>query len=158
LRPLHARLVPALGGVVALGGLALVGGFMHAYLVDYPTYSSQWWGWQSGYGQIVAYFEREHTRYGRLLMDNEANAPDELLRFYMTPDPAACANCAIADSDNPADVQALYKPGVPELWAVAADKLATSSIRNLPGSHTVGHLTIPGGAISWYFIATGPRT
>lgn len=157
LRPWRSALMPALGGVIALGGLVLVGGFMHAYLADYPTYSSQWWGWQSGYGQIVAYFEQEHAHYYRLLMDNEANAPDELLRFYTATNPAACANCEIADSANLADIQTYYRPGVRELWAVAADKLAASPIQRLQGSHTVGHLTIPGGAISWYFIATGPR-
>jgi len=153
---LRPALTPALGGVIALCGLALVGGFMHAYLVDYPTYSSEWWGWQSGYGQIVASFEQQHTHYYRLLMDNAANAPDELLRFYTATAPQACVNCGIADSDNPSDIQLNYKVGERELWAVTADKLPTSSIRQLPNSHVVGHLTIPGGATSWYFIATGP--
>jgi 4-amino-4-deoxy-L-arabinose transferase-like glycosyltransferase len=155
-RPLRPALTPAFSLALVLGGLLLNGTFMHAYLVDYPTYSSQWWGWQSGYKQITAYFEREHAHYAALLMDNEANAPDELLRFYTATNPAACANCAIADSDNPADIQRFYTPGRRELWAVAADKLAISPIQRLQGSHTVGHLTIPGGAPSWYFIATGP--
>jgi hypothetical protein len=60
------------------------------YLVDYPRYSSGWWNWQWGAQPIVAYFEAHSAAYDHEYMNAESNAPDELLRFYTTPEAALC--------------------------------------------------------------------
>lgn len=129
---------------------------MHAYLVDYPTYASGWWGWQSGPEQIVAYFEAHRASYDRQLMDTEANAPDELLRFYTTPNPSLCASCSLANMADPATVHGNYDPHLRELWAVSPSVLQGSALQSLP-HRIVGRLTFPGGATSWLFVATGPE-
>jgi 4-amino-4-deoxy-L-arabinose transferase-like glycosyltransferase len=146
----------ALAGVVVLVGLGATADFMKAYLVDYPTYSSGWWGWQWGPQKIVPYFEAHRTQYAQELWDAEANSPDELLRFYTTPDTGQCPQCGITNVADPASVSAQYLPNSPELWAVNPDIFQTSSLRLLP-HRIVGQLYFPGGQVAYLFVATGPQ-
>ncbi len=145
-----------LAGLLLVVGLGAMGGFMKAYLVDYPTYASGWWGWQWGPQKIVPYFEAHQREYGRELWNAEANAPDELLRFYTTPDTGQCSQCAITNVADPAVVSADYLPHSPELWALSPDALQASTLRLVP-YRIVGHLTYPGGQVAYLFVATGPR-
>ncbi|MDQ2831981.1 MAG: hypothetical protein M3Y74_23400, partial [Chloroflexota bacterium] len=155
--PTYRRaLVGTAAALALIIGLGATAQFMNAYLVDYPTYSSQWWGWQSGFKQITARFEQEHTHYAALLVDSKANAPDELMRFYEQNDPATCPNCRITDIMNPALVQQDYVKSERELWAVPSDDYPIATAFQALKGRMVGRLTIPGGATSWYFIATGP--
>jgi hypothetical protein len=149
-------LVAALAGLVVVVGLGATAGFMKAYLVDYPTYSSGWWGWQWGPQAIVPYFEAHRNQYARELWNAEANAPDELLTFYTTPNTGQCPQCGITNVADPNAVSADYLPNSPELWAVNPDIFASSTLRLLP-HRIVGHLTFPGGQVAYLFVATGPQ-
>ena len=149
-------LVTTLTGLLLLVGLGATAGFMKAYLVDYPTYSSGWWGWQWGPQKIVPYFEAHRQQYDRELWNAEANAPDELLRFYTTPDTGPCRQCAITNVADPAVVSTDYVPRSHELWALSPEALQGSTLRLVP-HRIVSDLTYPGGQVAYLFVATGPQ-
>ena len=87
----------------------------------------------------------------------EANAPDELLRFYTTPDTGQCGQCAITNVADPAVVSTDYVPRSRELWALSPEALQGSTLRLVP-HRIVGHLTYPGGQVAYLFVATGPQS
>jgi len=156
LRP-RAPLIASLGTtactIVALLATAMFG---NAYFRDYPLYSSGFWGWQSGPEQIVAYFKAHSNEYAHAYMDIPFNAPDELLRFYTTPDDGRCSGCALMSMGDPAAVRGAYLSEQNELWAVSADAFAASPVQALP-HRVVKDVTYPDGAVSFYIVATGPR-
>jgi 4-amino-4-deoxy-L-arabinose transferase-like glycosyltransferase len=153
---LHRRaLITGLAGALLLVGLGATGDFMHAYLVDYPRYSSGWWGWQWGAQPIVAYFEAHSAAYDHEYMNADFNAPDELLRFYTTPQGGRCAACGITNIADPNVVHAHYVPQQRELWAVSPGALDGSVLRFLP-HRIVSHLSYPDGSTAFLFVATGP--
>jgi len=155
LRP-RAPLIASLGAtactIVALFATSMFG---NAYFRDYPLYSSGFWGWQSGPEQIVAYFKAHSNDYAHEYMDIPFNAPDELLRFYTTPDDGRCTGCSLMSMGDPTAVHGAYLPKQNELWAVSADVFATSPVQTLP-HRVVKDVTYPDGAVSFYIVATGP--
>jgi hypothetical protein len=153
--PYRAAAMPAVSGLLLLIGLGATANFMHAYLIDYPRYSSGWWGWQWGAQPIVAYFEAHRAAYDHEYMNAEYNAPDELLRFYTTPDTGRCAACGITNIADPNAVHAQYVPQQRELWAVSPSALDGSVLRLLP-HRIVSHISYPDGSTAFLFVATGP--
>ena len=137
---------------VAAGSTA---GFMHAYLVDYPRYSSGWDGWQWGAEPIVAYFEGHRADYDQELMNAEFNAPDELLRYYRLADHKPCAKCRTTNVSDPADVRRDYSPSQRQLWAVSPSVLRSSDLRHVP-YRVMATLSYPDGQTAFLFVATGP--
>ena len=66
--------------------------FFRNYL-QYPLYSSDYWGWQSGPREIMSYFMNVRNKYDDLYMTGFFNAPEVFLKFY---DPEnKCDNCFI---------------------------------------------------------------
>lgn len=64
---------------------------------NYPLYSSNYWGWQSGPKEIIAYFKTQTNNYDELYMTGYFNAPEIFLKFY---DPEnKCKNCFIGGVD-----------------------------------------------------------
>lgn len=58
---------------------------------EYPLYSSDYWGWQSGPGEIVQFFINEKNKYDELYMTKIFNQAGSLMEFY---DPGrVCQNC-----------------------------------------------------------------
>ncbi len=149
-------LVTTLTGLLLVVSLGATADFMKSYLNDYPTYSSGWWGWQWGPREIVPYFEAHQREYAHELWNAEANAPDELLTFYTTPNNGQCSQCATTNVADPATVSRDYIPQSSELWAVSPDILQASTLRLVP-HRIVGHLTYPGGQVAYLFVATGPQ-
>ena len=63
----------------------------------YPSYSSDYWGWQYGPKEIVSYFKTNNKKYDDLYMAGDFNAPYIFLKFY---DPEnSCQNCFIGGED-----------------------------------------------------------
>jgi hypothetical protein len=155
LHPYRAAVIPAVSGLLLLVGLGATGDFMHAYLVDYPRYSSGWSGWQWGAQPIVAYFEAHSAAYDHEYMNADFNAPEELLRFYTTLQRGRCAACGITNSADPNVVRAQYVPQQRELWAVSPGALDGSVLRFLP-HRVVSHISYPDGSTAFLFVATGP--
>lgn len=152
----RAAVIPAASALLLLVWLGAMGQFMGAYLGAYPLYSSGYWGWQWGAGPIVSYFEAHHGQYDSELMNAEFNAPDELLRFYSTPDTGQCSACTITNVADPAAVRAQYAPRSRQLWAVSPSALQGSTLNNVP-HRVVGHLIYPNGQVAFLFVATGPE-
>jgi hypothetical protein len=141
--------------LLALGVTITTGQFVNAYFTQYPKYSSGWGGWQSGAGDIAAYFMQHHTRYSSLLENAEFNAPDVLLDFYTRLHPGQCAGCLIVNLGDSDVMQVYYDRARPELWAVSPDAFVRSPLAAVP--HRVVHrLTYPDGTVSFLFVATGP--
>lgn len=71
--------------------------YLSLYFVSYPKYSSDFWGWQYGARDIVAYFSAHSTSYDDFIMAPEFNAPGIFFKFYA---PGGCSNCKIGLPDN----------------------------------------------------------
>lgn len=70
--------------LVAITGFG-VRQYLVEYFVKYPTYSSDFWGWQFGARDVMAYFLFQKDSYADLFLSDEFNAPDIFPKFY---DPA----------------------------------------------------------------------
>lgn len=152
------------GSVLKTGSVAIVVAataasttvFMHAYFVDYPTYSSGFWGWQSGAAQIVAYFQAHSSDYTQEYLNANFNAPDELLRFYNTPDMGRCASCMITNVGDPNAIASQYNANTRQLWAAPPGDLAISTLARKP-YRLVATIMYPGGETAFDLIETGPK-
>jgi hypothetical protein len=51
----------------------------------YPSYSADYWGWQSGPAEIMEYFKDNSSNYDQLCLEGKFNAPHIFIKFY---DPA----------------------------------------------------------------------
>lgn len=60
------------------------------YYVQYPQYSSDFWGWQYGPREIITYFKTQQNNYDDLVMIREFNAPHIFFKFYA---PDNCQKC-----------------------------------------------------------------
>lgn len=56
--------------------------FLNIYFTKYPLYSSDYWGWQFGYKDSMAYFYKHKKNFDDLLITHRFNAGEELLKFY----------------------------------------------------------------------------
>lgn len=85
------------------------------YFVQYPLYSSDFWGWQYGARDIVKYFSLNKNKYDQLIMAPEFNAPEIFFKFYA---PNDCQKCLVGlPSTN-------YNPKLKQLFAVTPDYLS----------------------------------
>lgn len=84
----HKLFISAIYAVVCIESII----FFNNYL-QYPIYSSDYWGWQSGPKEIISYFKSQTKNYDELYMTGSFNAPEIFLKFY---DPESkCNNCFI---------------------------------------------------------------
>ncbi len=72
--------------------VASVGHFAKAY-AKYPEYSSGYYGWQSGYVEMLQLFREKYDEYDQFLITHRFNEGDALLRFYQTEYP--CDKCKV---------------------------------------------------------------
>jgi hypothetical protein len=132
---------------------------MHAYLIEYPRYSSGFWGWQWGMQQFISDYETNRNTYDALYFDGDQfNAPWELQTFYtMAADPSACAACFALDLgyNGPTQVRNHYAPTQRALWVLPPRELTTSGLLRLP-HRIVKRLYYPDGSVAWLYVATGP--
>ena len=83
-------------GLVVIVSLYSFGGYLVEYR-EYPTVSADYWGWQDGPEDIIAYFELVEDEYDQLIMTGEFNAPHMFFRFYA---PEGCHKCMIGEIDS----------------------------------------------------------
>mgnify|MGYP000198979037 CR=1 FL=1 len=65
--------------------------------LQYPLYSSDFWGWQYGPREIISYFKKVEKDYDELIMSSQFNQPEFFLKFYS---PGACQKCKIGNLDS----------------------------------------------------------
>jgi len=66
--------------------------YLQLYFVDYPKYSSAWWGWQYGPKDIVPYFISHESQYDDFIMSPYFNGRYEFFKFYA---PNDCIKCKV---------------------------------------------------------------
>jgi len=71
--------------------------YLYLYYVDYPKYSSDYWGWQYGPKDIINYFMSVEDKYDEMYYTGEANAPQIFLPFYTIDGKLGCKKCALGD-------------------------------------------------------------
>lgn len=59
---------------------------------NYTIYSSDFWGWQYGAREILAYFKSNEKFYDQMIMAPEFNEPEIFIEFYAN---NSCKNCII---------------------------------------------------------------
>jgi 4-amino-4-deoxy-L-arabinose transferase-like glycosyltransferase len=80
---------------------------------QYPQYSSDYWGWQSGPRQIMNYFINHQSLYQQLCLEGQFNAPEIFLKFY-DPENHCLGKCSICD-------YRVYDPGKKQLFALSRE-------------------------------------
>lgn len=70
--------------------------YFQKYFIEYPQYSSDFWGWQSGPREIVSFFKENQKSYDDLIMTGSFNAPGIFFKFYASND---CGKCQIGGLD-----------------------------------------------------------
>lgn len=83
--------------------------FLQKYFVEYPQYSSDFWGWQFGAQEIVQYFAENQHNYDETLMEGAFNAPEIFFKFYA---PNSCKTCRLGIPHQD------YNPNIKQLFAV----------------------------------------
>jgi 4-amino-4-deoxy-L-arabinose transferase-like glycosyltransferase len=124
--------------------LLFFGQFLRLYFIEYPVYSSDFWGWQFGQRQIVNYFVAHAGEYNQLYSSGEANAPEIFYKFY-DPGNLCQSKCLIGDVSVDPE---LYLPGQRQLFSLSPAKLNASSYWN----RFIIHRTIyyPDGSPAFY--------
>jgi len=80
--------------VVVVVILTSLRNYLQEYFYKYPTYSSGYWGWQSGPREIIRFFKENQDKYDDLIMTGSFNGADIFFKFYA---PNGCDNCRLGD-------------------------------------------------------------
>lgn len=116
----------------------------HLLLLNYPKYSSDYWGWQAGPRQIIQDFEKNQGQYQTLVMEGVYNGPDALIKFYTANKPSIQSHVILRDFD-----PSVLKTN--ELFAVSANTFSNSEQKELV--KIVKTLYYPSGEPSFYLVA-----
>lgn len=127
-----------------------VGYFLSFYgiqYLNYPMYSSGYWGWQSGPREIIRYFDTHETEYDEMYLAGWFNAPHVFFPFYST---TGCAKCRIGGINN-------YRPEARQLFAVSIMSYK-NEVTGIPAARITLHETIryPDGSDGFYLISLSP--
>ena len=87
--------------------------YLYRYHLEYPLYSSDFWGWQYGPREIISYFKKVENQYDELIMSGEFNAPWIFFDFYH---PEGCQKCKIGGTK-------LYNPNKRQLFSLTPNEL-----------------------------------
>jgi 4-amino-4-deoxy-L-arabinose transferase-like glycosyltransferase len=98
------------------------GKYFYLLIAQYPKYSSDYWGWQSGPHEIMAYFLAHKNEYSDLYLSGEFNGPDIFIKFY-DPKNLCQSKCKIGDLNS-------FRPGTRQLFAMSPDALSKSAYTN----------------------------
>ncbi len=114
-------LLPGVAAVVLL--LVTVSGwrFFTGPYHDYPAISADYWGWQYGPKQMIAYYLDHQDEYDEFVLDGNFNEAYIFLDFYIL-DPDARAQASIGDITR-------LDPGKRQLFGIRSE-----TWRNIPGS------------------------
>lgn len=87
--------------------------YLYRYHLEYPLYSSNFWGWQYGPREIINYFKKVEDQYDELIMSGQFNAPQIFFKFYT---PKGCQKCKIGEAN-------MYNPNKKQLFALTPKEL-----------------------------------
>lgn len=98
--------------------------YLLAFFIDYPKYSSDYWGWQYGFRQAMDYFKTQENNYDDLLITHRFNSGEGLLNFYNVG--YKCIKCRLMN--NPPIIDVSKK----QLYALRQADLDENIIRDYP--------------------------
>lgn len=113
----HMRRAAAIA--VAVIAILSAAQFAHAYYVEYPRHSWNFWGWQYGAQEVVEMFIAYESQYDDLVLYPEFNGPEMLIPFYTQNGARGCAKCRTGSFDQ-------FDPKKRQLIAIPPHKLAES--------------------------------
>ncbi|MDP3974458.1 MAG: glycosyltransferase family 39 protein [bacterium] len=99
--------------------------FIRFYFIEYPLYSSDFWGWQYGPKEIIKYFVKVQSSYDDLYLNAEFNGSEIFYKFY---DPLNLCN-------NKCQIDTFYvhpyiiNPNRRQLFTLSPDTLNKSLIK-----------------------------
>lgn len=103
-------------GIVAVFAVFQTHAYLAEYHTEYPLYSSDFWGWQFGPRDIMAYFLAHKDSYDEMYIMGNFNAPEIFVKFY-DPDGLCRQKCRIGDTKR-------LNPAHRQLFAVGTDRLS----------------------------------
>jgi 4-amino-4-deoxy-L-arabinose transferase-like glycosyltransferase len=77
-----------------------VGDYLKQYFIEYPKYSSDFWGWQYGSRDIIQYYMSVEDQYDEMYIAIEANAPQIFIPFYSSDGKKGCKKCFLGGVNN----------------------------------------------------------
>lgn len=89
--------------------------YLRSYFNEYPLYSSDFWGWQYGAEQVMAYFLEEKNNYDGLYLMGDFNAPEIFPKFY-DPENQCRGLCQIGGLEK-------LSPSLRQLYAISQPRL-----------------------------------
>lgn len=116
--------------------------YLSEYQVQYPLYSSDFWGWQFGPRDVMKYFLSHQSQYDDLFLMGNFNSPEIFINFY-DPTNQCRSKCAVAGLEK-------FDPLRRQLYAIETTRLA-----EIPPvkSHTIlATLPYPNGDPAFYII------
>lgn len=96
--------------------------YLKLYLIEYPLYSSDFWGWQYGPRDIMRYFLSVKDKYDDLYMSGEFNAGHIFLSFY-DPENTCMSKCKMGDFFREPHI---YNPSKRQLFSLSPEYLSKS--------------------------------
>jgi len=130
--------------------------FMRAYLVEYPKYSSGFFGWQWGPKPILEYFDAHIDQYDNLWLNAEYNESAVLMHFFSSPRVAQSGKTGVTDVRNDELLKYAYDPTQRQLWAVGAHDWKGTKLRNYR-LNLVHRIYYPDGTLAFNLVETGPQ-
>lgn len=86
--------------------------FTNLYL-DYPNYSSDFWGWQYGPKEIIPFYISQVNNYDQFCIEGVFNAPDTFVKFY-DPQDKCLGKCGFCSPE-------INDPQKRQLFAISTD-------------------------------------
>lgn len=107
----------------------------------YPLYSSDYWGWQRGFGDIIKYYQSVNSEYDDLYIAPLANGAEIFLPFY---DPLKiCTKYKFGGLVN-------YDPSRRQIFADEPSRL--EEYNRITKFSTIKTVLYPSGAVAFYII------
>ena len=120
-----------IGSIMILSIIVLLSfnSYLNNYFIKYPLYSSNFWGWQYGPGEIIAYFKEQRGKYDDLYLASKFNAPEIFIKFY-DPENICSGKCRVGDIDR-------FDPKRKQLFAIAAGSLSSAKLFTIDIKKTI---------------------
>ncbi|MCL5438670.1 MAG: glycosyltransferase family 39 protein [Patescibacteria group bacterium] len=90
--------------------------FTKFYFIQYPLYSSDFWGWQYGPKPIMQYFIKNKNQYDNMFIMGNFNSPNIFVKFY-DPENKCESKCLIGDLKS-------FDQNKHQLFAIGYDRIS----------------------------------
>lgn len=103
--------------------------YLHRYFVDYPLYSSNFWGWQYGARDVMDHFIKADGQYDDLFLMGSFNSPEIFILFY-DPQNRCQGKCQVGGLEK---INVQKK----QLFAIGSDRLQEIKFLHFKADYTI---------------------